>query len=338
MPKVSVIVPNYNHQSFLKQRIDSILNQTYQDFELILLDDASTDNSLEVLNGYKTHPKVSHLIVNLVNSGSPFVQWRRGIELATGDFIWIAESDDFAENTFLEKTVLSLENNPFWSLVYVDSRVVDAKNNHIDLWSIRKNNRFKTNRWSFDYTAIGKSEVIDFLLYSVTINNASAVLFRKKNLSSPIFLNELSSYKTAGDLFTYIVVVLQGKISYISQPLNNFREHELNVTKKNTRSGLIYLERINCFTHAILFLASTGLTKKESQNLKKPFKSFLKKNGFKLIDFGYYKELRDFIKRTTQSKIINRMEGRYCALLFKIITLKPKVFRKTARKLIKKVL
>jgi len=50
MPKVSVIVPNYNHAPYLKQRIDSILAQSYQDFELILLDDCSTDNSREMLD------------------------------------------------------------------------------------------------------------------------------------------------------------------------------------------------------------------------------------------------------------------------------------------------
>ena len=103
-PKVSVIVPNYNYARYLKARIDSILNQTFQDFELILLDDCSTDNSAEVLEGYRTHPLVAHLVVNTQNTGSPFAQWFRGIGLAQGEYIWIAESDDLAEPTFLETT------------------------------------------------------------------------------------------------------------------------------------------------------------------------------------------------------------------------------------------
>ncbi len=105
MPKVSVIVPNYNHESFLQQRIDSILNQTYQDFELILLDDASSDASISIIENYRYEEKVSEIVLNTVNSGSPFKQWIKGIKLAKGEFIWIAESDDFAEPTFLETTV-----------------------------------------------------------------------------------------------------------------------------------------------------------------------------------------------------------------------------------------
>ena len=109
-PKVSVIVPNYNHASYLKQRIDSILNQTFQDFEVIILDDCSTDNSLEVLSHYKNHNKVSHCVFNDTNSGSTFKQWDKGIQLAKGEWIWIAESDDWAEPEFLETINTHLRN------------------------------------------------------------------------------------------------------------------------------------------------------------------------------------------------------------------------------------
>ena len=58
-PTVSVIIPNYNHAPYLKERIDSVLNQTYQDFEVIILDDCSPDNSVEVIEQYRSNPHVS---------------------------------------------------------------------------------------------------------------------------------------------------------------------------------------------------------------------------------------------------------------------------------------
>ena len=142
MPTVSVIVPNYNHAAFLEQRIDSVLNQTFQDFEIILIDDCSTDDSVDFLNKFKNHPKVSHFILNEKNSGSPFGQWQRGIELAVGNYIWIAESDDFAEVDFLEKTVSVLNAKPSTVLAYSDSRIIDENGKELGFWGKSKNDYF----------------------------------------------------------------------------------------------------------------------------------------------------------------------------------------------------
>src|SRR6185312_2167115 len=121
MPIVSVIVPNYNHAKFLDQRIDSIINQTYQQFELIILDDCSTDNSREIIEQYRMHPKVSKIVFNEVNSGSPFEQWEKGIGLATGEYIWIAESDDYADERFIESLMALIKIEPETGLAYCGS-------------------------------------------------------------------------------------------------------------------------------------------------------------------------------------------------------------------------
>ena len=68
-PLVSIIVPNYSHALFLPQRLDTVFNQSSQDFEVILLDDCSTDNSVDLLNIYASNSKVSHFIINKENSG-----------------------------------------------------------------------------------------------------------------------------------------------------------------------------------------------------------------------------------------------------------------------------
>ena len=96
-PKVSIVVPNYNHARFLPRRIDSILGQSFQDFELILLDDCSADDSRSILSKYADDPRV-RIEFNEVNSGSSFKQWNKGVRLAHGEYVWIAESDDYADN------------------------------------------------------------------------------------------------------------------------------------------------------------------------------------------------------------------------------------------------
>src|SRR5215469_12732659 len=102
MPTVSVIVPNYNHARYLRQRIESVLGQKYQDFEVILLDDCSTDNSREILESYRNDPKV-RVVFNATNSGNVFKQWNKGVRMAGGRYVWIAESDDYADAGFLSR-------------------------------------------------------------------------------------------------------------------------------------------------------------------------------------------------------------------------------------------
>ena len=125
MPKVSVIVPNYNYGRFLPQRLESILSQTFQNMEIILLDDCSTDNSQAVLSQYATHPLVSRIVFNEKNSGSPFAQWRKGIDLAQGEYVWIAESDDYCEPTLLATLVRALDQYPTASIAFAGAVLVD---------------------------------------------------------------------------------------------------------------------------------------------------------------------------------------------------------------------
>lgn len=115
-PKVSVIIPNFNHEKYLDERIQSVLNQTYTDFEVIILDDVSKDNSKEVIEKYRSNPHVSNIVYNTENSGSTFKQWAKGFNLAKGGLIWIAESDDSCSPKLLEKLVNEFEKmtNWFW--------------------------------------------------------------------------------------------------------------------------------------------------------------------------------------------------------------------------------
>lgn len=223
MPKVTVIIPNYNHARYLNQRIKSVLNQTYQDFEVIILDDYSTDNSKEVLGEYAANPKVSHVIFNETNSGSVFKQWKKGIGLAKGEYIWIAETDDFCESGFLATAIDALESS-YSSLFFCQSDNVDENNNKIGdflFWT----ESLKSVNWDVSFTMDGSEFIKKSLCYKNVIINASAVVFRKKALGD--LPDDITDFKCCGDWKTWLIILQQpgAKIAYSPLSLNSFRTH-----------------------------------------------------------------------------------------------------------------
>ncbi len=240
MPLVSVIVPNYNHAPYLTKRLDSIINQTFDDFELILLDDASTDNSLDLLKACKDER--ARLFPNRINSGSPFAQWNKGVELASGKYIWIAESDDIADEHFLEKLVPLLESDDQMVLAFSQSMLIDSNGNH--LHSFAENYRFlyNTNRWEKDFIADGTQECVQYLIKNNTIPNASAVLMRRD-----AYLNAGGApthFKLNGDWLLYARVLVQGKFGFKADVLNYFRTHDNTQRHKARRAVHAYPEML----------------------------------------------------------------------------------------------
>jgi glycosyltransferase involved in cell wall biosynthesis len=223
MVKVSVIIPNYNHAKFLPQRVDSVLNQTYQDFEIVFLDDASTDDSVEVMSGYLDNTKFSHIIFNEVNTSSPFKQWRRGIDLAVGEYVWIAESDDFAEPTFLEKLVQKLDSLPSIGLAYSESFEVNEYGVFMNYMAHHYYD-LSLDRWKSDYVNNGIDECVFYLSRKNTIPNASAVLFRKEFVSA--LSSDIEKYKLCGDWLFWIKILLNSDLAFVAEPLNSFRCHD----------------------------------------------------------------------------------------------------------------
>lgn len=108
MKKVSIIVPVYNAELYLKTCIDSILNQTYQNIELILVDDGSSDNSSTIYNEYLGDPRVN--IIKKENGGVSSAR-NSGIKEATGDYIMFVDSDDYIELTMIEEYVKYMTSN-----------------------------------------------------------------------------------------------------------------------------------------------------------------------------------------------------------------------------------
>ena len=228
-PLVSVIIPNYNHACYLKQRIDSVLGQTYQNFEVIILDDCSPDDgaSKVVIEKYRSNPHVSHIVYNEVNSGSTFKQWQKGFSLAKGEIIWIAESDDWCENNFLETLIPCWEKYPDCSVIETALWYVDSVGEKLE-----PNTHFSGETIHTD----GKEFIRWNLVQSnFHIPNASAVTFRKSiALSVPKYYID---YKAAGDRLFWIYMLEKGDMCKVDKPLSYFRQHEVKVTQKKERDG-----------------------------------------------------------------------------------------------------
>ncbi|GAB1855740.1 hypothetical protein MHTCC0001_05740 [Flavobacteriaceae bacterium MHTCC 0001] len=257
-PKVSIIVPNYNHSLFLKNRLESIFNQTFQDFEVILLDDCSTDNSLEILGDYANHVNVVHYLVNSSNSGSPFKQWKKGIDLAKGDYIWIAESDDYSALKFLELTVEALLKGV--DICYTQSYDINESGKNLKS-RVYYTNEFKPNIWESDFIIDGNTFNEKYLLVKNVIPNASAVLFKRSVVKTAFFDDKLLQMKMCGDWLFWLRLLANNKVMFISEHLNYFRYHS-NVTR----------EHGNRKKQKLRLLEETILKKDAYENLSIPLK------------------------------------------------------------------
>ncbi|MDY6485564.1 glycosyltransferase [Acinetobacter faecalis] len=272
---ISVVVPCYNHASYLQARIESILNQTYQNFEVILLDDLSPDNSAEIILSYKSHPKVSHCIINEKNSGSTFAQWNKGVALAKGDLIWIAESDDVADLTFLETLVPQFELNKNLVLAYCQSYRMDSSGKITGDW-LDHTKDLSEIQFLNSFTMNGLSYIFDFLITKNTIPNASAVLFKKNKYLA--LGGAIEKLKIVGDWDIWLKIISQGDIYYSHEKLNYFRYHSNSVIAKAkktegtlpiTNQIIEFRENIHLFLNSIdsqnkLLQLNTKLKRKET--------------------------------------------------------------------------
>jgi glycosyltransferase involved in cell wall biosynthesis len=228
-PAVSVIVPNYNYARYLRQRLDSILAQTAQDMEIIILDDASTDESLAVIAEYEHIPFV-RVVRNVQNSGGVFRQWRKGLELARAEIIWIAEADDDCSTDFLE-TLLPLLSDPSIVIGTCASKVIDKNGIDLDFdyRGIPYMTMLSATKWHEPYSHSGREEVQQGMGSRNTIFNVSSVLFRKPSLQ---LLDDSVKYAMCGDWLFYLNMLKTGGISYTPKILNSHRLHDNSVATK----------------------------------------------------------------------------------------------------------
>ncbi len=235
-PKVSVLVPSYNHGRYIRERIESILNQTYGHIELIVIDDCSDDDShtvisdLQALHGFR-------YLHNERNSGTPFAAWERICKLATGDYIWVCESDDVAEPAFVETAVATLMAEPDAVMFYCSSLIINEASRVIGDTDSYFHDIWKESRWDADFSADGLDELLRFQLRGQIVPNMSSALFTVDAFRAA-FTPFLKRLRLTGDWLFVGDVLKQGRVVFTHKALSRFRKHEVTsrVRVKSARS------------------------------------------------------------------------------------------------------
>ena len=233
---VSVIVPNYNYGRYLAARLGSVFAQAHPVAEVVVLDDASTDNSEAIaMAAAASAGRVLRWAPCDSNSGSVFQQWQRAADMARSEWVWIAEADDQADPNLLTALCSALANAPDAVLAFCDSRAVDASG--AALWPDHQGYYARAGAPMLAEGGVFRAS--DFLRDCLSernlILNVSAVLWRRTALQQALRRcgPELSSFTMAGDWRVYAEALSHGgSVAYVARPLNTHRRHDASVTHR----------------------------------------------------------------------------------------------------------
>jgi glycosyltransferase involved in cell wall biosynthesis len=235
-PKISVLIPTYNYACFLSEAIESVLAQDFQDFELLIVDDCSTDNTVEVVRRFCAQDSRVLFSVNSANLGM-VNNWNRCLQQASGQYIKFLFGDDkLCHPQALGKMVALLEQYPSVILAAAARVILDEKSKVVDV-----------QRPLAEGHHDGRKIITDYLMENGKnlVGEPSAVLFRKADAQRGFN----PQYKQIVDVEMWFHLLEKGDLAYTREPLCAFRCHPLQQTERNTDTGLAWKE------HAV-FIAS----------------------------------------------------------------------------------
>ena len=237
-PTVSVLVPTYNRSEFLKLAIESILRQDYDDYEIVITDNCSTDNTAEVVNGFKDN-RIKYYR-NLVNVGATR-NYNRALQMATGKYIAIFSDDDVMLPGNLAAKVRVLDQNITVGLVQSNTREIDAQGNVINgkhsqgwnsrIWSELTGNPFMSGKRAHE------------ILYNEWNFVSMPTVMTRKNLldNNKIEFNNQLTYIPDWDM--WMKLSQHGDFYFIEEPLIQIRTHGNNESSLST-GQILFQERV----------------------------------------------------------------------------------------------
>lgn len=304
---ISVIIPVYNTGNYLKKCLETVINQTYKDIEIILINDGSTDNSLDICKYYQG--KDNRVIVKTVKNNGVSSARNFGLSIAKGEYIMFIDSDDYIELNMIEKLYLAIENSKV-DISMCDIKKVDEENNEIFV-AMNNNDRIITNKefmeniFDFDYS------------YGYPYNK----LFKRKVIGKIKF--DINAHYMEDFKFICEVIQNSKKIVYLKDKLYSYvqrstsslhqKYNEKWLSRNDIQKELIdkYLSQMNekskslfLFDYIMMILTSYAFLKKENRLTNEIKTQIIKERNkyYKYLINSKYLTLYDKFKLFNKSK------------------------------------
>lgn len=293
-PKVSIIIPTYNREKYIKGAIESAINQTYQDYEIIIVDNNSTDSTYNTIESYaKNNPKIRSY-QNKENIG-PARNWKKCIELSKGEYIKIIWSDDYIEKNFLEVTVPILENNQDVGFVY-SKTIIFNEINKKEMYVFGKNSgKYKIKDYIERIVVGGKK--------GVPVSPGCAI-FRKKDIEKNFLIDipnveerDFSQYGAGTDLLLFLLTYCDYDYFYYSGNTKSyFRGHKNSMTVANN---------LDYYYNSAIYYFFEIETKNDLDDIKNKFYSKIFIKDKKILNGKKFQFQFSFILKKILNKIKN---------------------------------
>jgi teichuronic acid biosynthesis glycosyltransferase TuaG len=233
---ISIIVPIYNAQAYLEETIMSVLNQTYKNFELILVNHASTDNSDKIIKKYKEKDSRIRLITLDINKGGPAYPRNEGLKIANGEYIAFLDADDVWLENKLEKQLEFMLNNDV-DIVHTLAYQIDENSNIVGEYN---------NQTVYKILSLVLSE--EKIIFYINYINTNSVFMKK---DQKIFFDEDPNFIAIEDWKMWIECILENKrVVLLHDKLIKYRVHNASASNRDTDIGY----RKSLYLLSLLFL------------------------------------------------------------------------------------
>jgi glycosyltransferase involved in cell wall biosynthesis len=288
LPLFSILIANYNNGKYLQECITSIFEQIYTNWEIVIVDDASTDESFEIYEKYKSDSRVK-IYYNIKNKGCGYTK-RKCVELAQGEICGFLDPDDTIEPETITILVNQHLNNPTHSIIYSTLYWCNENLEREKVWEV-----------------VGQIKEGESQLTSTDKKISAFATFKKSIYVLTSGINP--KLKSAVDQDLYYKLEEQGPVLFIDKPLYNYRIHNKGISSMDINRIISYHSHLKVKKEAFIRRLNTNIPNISKTNLNKEWlnsyqslaiayqrnKSFLKFYYYLIISFKYIKHDKSFL-------------------------------------------